>query len=113
MLYGLDHAQTLAVLVPPMLQVRADGKRQKLLQYAERIWGIKTGSEAWRVSDAIEKTRMFFEQLGVPTRLRDYGPATVDIDQVVSLLQAHGMNHLGENQDVTADVMRRILNLCL
>ena len=59
-LYGLDHAQTLAVLVPAMLKVRAQGKRQKLLQYAERIWGITSGSESSRLDAAIDKTRAVF-----------------------------------------------------
>lgn len=113
MLYGLDHAQTLAVLAPPMLYVRADGKRQKLLQYAERIWGITSGGDKERISGAIEKTRLFFEKMGVPTHLSDYGLANMDIDQVIRLLEMHGMVNLGENQDVTLDVMRKILNLCL
>ena len=34
--FGIDHAQTLAVVLPSMLNVRRDKKRQKLLQYAER-----------------------------------------------------------------------------
>jgi len=113
MLYGLDHAQTLAVLVPPMLYVRAEGKRQKLLQYAERVWGIVSGSDEERISGAIENTRHFFEKMGVPTHLSDYGLADIDLDQVIRLLEMHAMVNLGENQDVTLDVMRRILARCL
>ena len=113
MLYGLDHAQTLAILVPPMLKVREDEKRQKLLQYAERVWGIVTGSETKRIDDAIGKTRQFFESMGLPTRFSYYGHQSIDIEQIIQLLEAHSMNNLGENQRVTLDVMRRILNLCL
>ncbi len=113
MQYGLDHAQTLAVLVPAMLRVRSAGKRQKLLQYGERIWGITSGSETYRIDGAIEKTRAFFESMGAPTRLSGYGIANVDIEQLIELLKAHGMVDLGENQDVTPDVMKKILNLCL
>ena len=39
-LYGLDHAQTLAVILPSLLSVMRENKQQKLLQYAERIWGL-------------------------------------------------------------------------
>jgi NADP-dependent alcohol dehydrogenase len=112
-LYGLDHARTLAALVPAMFKVRTEGKKQKLLQYAERIWGITSGSEVSRIDGAIEKTRAFFESMGVPTQLSDYGLANVDIDRIIALIKAHGMVNLGENQDVTPDVLRKILNLCL
>jgi NADP-dependent alcohol dehydrogenase len=36
-LHGLDHAQTLAVLLPSMLEARRAGKHAKLLQYASRV----------------------------------------------------------------------------
>jgi len=112
-LYGLDHARTLAALVPSMLKVRAAGKRQKLLQYAERIWGINSGSEASRVDAAIDRTRAFFESMGLPTCLAGYGVTNVDIEQVMDLLETHGMVNMGENRDVTLDMMREILRLCL
>lgn len=112
-LYGLDHAQTLAVLVPAMLQIRSEGKQQKLLQYAERVWGMKEGSELWRIDAAINRTRAFFESMGLPTRLSDYGITDVSIDQLIDQLQSHGMVNLGENKDVTPDMMRDILALCL
>jgi NADP-dependent alcohol dehydrogenase len=111
-LYGLDHAQTLAVLVPAMLKVRAGSKKQKLLQYGERIWGISSGTEATRIDTTIDRTRAFFESMGLPTRLKGYGIEAVDADLVIKLLEAHGLSNMGENNDVTPDVMREILKLC-
>lgn len=112
-LYGLDHARTLAVLVPAMLQVRAQGKQQKLLQYANRIWGITSGSEEERIEKAIYKTRMFFESMGLPTRLAGCHVTNVNIDRIVGILEEHKMVNLGENNDVTLAMMRKILGLCL
>lgn len=106
--FGLDHAQTLAVLLPSMLQVRREGKRAKLLQYAERVWGITEGDEDERIDLAIKKTRAFFESLGVKTRLSDYGVSADAIDGLVRQLNAHGMTRLGEHQDVTLDVSRKV-----
>jgi NADP-dependent alcohol dehydrogenase len=113
MLHGLDHAQTLAVLLPAMLEVRREGKRDKLLQYASRVWHISDGSEDERISAVIEKTRNFFDSLGVKTRLRDYGVTARDIDALVAQLQKHGMTALGERGDVTPEVSRRIFELSL
>jgi len=112
-LYGLDHACTLSVLVPAMLQVRAQGKRHKLLQYAGRIWGIASGSEEERMESAIHKTRMFFESMELPTRFSDCDVPNVDIDRIIRMLEEHGMVNLGENNDVTLEMMRKILELCL
>ncbi len=113
MLYGLDHAQTLAVLVPAMLYVRSAGKRQKLLQYAERVWSLTTGGEMEKITGAIEKTRHFFESMRVPTRLGDYSIMNVDIEHILKLLEQHSMINIGERNDVTLEMMRKILNLCL
>lgn len=111
--FGLDHAQTLAVLLPTMLEVRSQGKQAKLLQYAERVWGITQGSESERIELAIRKTRDFFESLGVKTRLADYGIAASDIDELVHQLEIHGMTQLGEQQDVTLAVSRQVYELSL
>ena len=46
-------------------------------------------------------------------RLGGYGIKDVSIKQVIDQLQAHGMMNLGENKDVTLDMMRAILKLCL
>ncbi len=112
-LYGLDHACTLSVLVPAMLQVRAQGKRHKLLQYAERIWHVVSGSEEERMEEAIHKTRIFFGSMGLPTRFSDCDVPNVDIDRIIRMLEEHGMVNLGENNDVTLEMMRKILELCL
>lgn len=111
--FGLDHAQTLAVLLPPMLHVRRVSKRIKLLQYAERVWNLMTGSEDERIAQAIENTRAFFESLGVKTHLSEYGVPPGAVDGLVQQLQAHGMTELGEHQDVTLDVSRKILEASL
>ncbi|NLA41615.1 MAG: iron-containing alcohol dehydrogenase [Smithella sp.] len=111
-LYGLAHAQTLAVLVPAMLKVRSAGKKQKLLQYARRVWGISSGAEASRIDAAIDRTKMFFEAMGLPTRLAGYGVQKVDADKVAELLAEHGLTAMGESGDVTPDTIREILALC-
>ena len=58
-LHGLDHAQTLAVVLPALLNAKRDQKRAKLLQYAERVWDLRSGSEAERIDGAIAATRDF------------------------------------------------------
>ncbi|VDY37919.1 alcohol dehydrogenase [Salmonella enterica subsp. arizonae] len=107
-MHGLDHAQTLAIILPALWNEKRDVKRAKLLQYAERVWNITDGSDDERIDAAIAATRHFFEQMGVPTRLSDYGLDGSSIPALLAKLEAHGCKNLGENQDITLDVSRRI-----
>lgn len=112
-LYGLDHAQTLAVVLPNLLDVRRDVKRAKLLQYADRVWGLRTGDEDARIDQAIAQTRAFFEALGVRTRLADYGVGAEAVERIVAQLEAHRMVKLGEDRAVDLALSRRIVEVCL
>jgi len=111
--HGLDHAQTLAVVLPALLEVRRAAKHDKLLQYAERVWGICTGTADERVTQAIHQTRAFFESLGVKTRLRDYGIGPEAIDHLIEQLDKHGMTALGEHGDMDLALSRRVLQAAL
>jgi NADP-dependent alcohol dehydrogenase len=108
-LHGIDHARTLAIVLPAMLQERRGPKRDKLLQYGERVWGLRSGSDDERITAAIEHTRDFFERMGLPTRLGAYGLGVQAVEPVIQQLQAHGMTQLGEHGDVSLAVSRRVL----
>jgi NADP-dependent alcohol dehydrogenase len=113
-LYGLDHAQTLAIVLPSMLEVMKAEKLEKLLQYGERIWNLSTDLAPDEKSAlAIEKTRDFFEAMGVKTRLADYGLGKDVIEKIIASLESHGMVKLGEKGTVTPDVVRQVLKLSL
>lgn len=107
-MHGLDHAQTLAVVLPALWNEKRNEKRAKLLQYAGRVWNITEGSDNERIDAAIAATRRFFETMGAPTRLRDYGLDGSSIPALLAKLEEHGLTALGEHQDITLDVSRRI-----
>lgn len=107
--HGLDHAQTLAIVLPAMLAARREPKRAKLLQYADRVWGLRGGSEDERITAAIDATRAFFERMGVPTQLSGHGIREPQLARILAKLEAHGMTALGEHGDVTLDVSRAVL----
>lgn len=109
--HGLDHAQTLAIILPSMMQLRREEKRAKLLQYAQRVWGITEGDDEQRIDAAIAKTREFFEAVGVRTRLSDYQLGAECIEPLLAHLQTHGMVALGEHGDITPEHCRRVLQM--
>lgn len=108
-MFGIDHGQTLAIVYPALLQVRRESKKAKLLQYAERIWNITSGTEDERIDLAIAKTREFFESLGIKTRLSEYGIGSEKIPALIEQLTTHGYLALGETRDITPEVSRHIL----
>ncbi|MGM8228272.1 alcohol dehydrogenase [Cellvibrio sp. ARAG 10.3] len=110
-LHGLDHAQTLAIVLPAVMQHQRQQKREKLLQYGRRVWNLQHADEDQLIDAAIAATRHFFEQMGTPTRLRDYQIETASIDKLVAQLQSHNLLKLGEHGDITLDASRRILEL--
>ncbi len=112
-LHDIDHARTLAIVLPALLGEGRGPKRAKLLQYAERVWGITVGSEDERITAAIERTRDFFESMGIATRLSGYGLGAEVIERVIAQLEVHGMVKLGEQREITPAVSRRILEAAL
>ena len=112
-LFGLDHAQTLAIVLPAVWQYKKAQKFAKLLQYAERVWDLRDGDENARVDQAIENTRAFFESIGVATRLSAYGLDEKVIPAVTAKLTEHGHVRLGEHADITPDDVSKILRLAL
>ncbi|WP_272692292.1 iron-containing alcohol dehydrogenase [Providencia sp. PROV164] len=112
-LYGLDHAQTLAIVLPSMLLEKLPQKQEKLAQYAENVWGVTAGSQSEKAIKAIELTRAFFEKMQVGTRFSDYQLTQDVIEPLVNSLKAHDMVKLGEHQDITLDVSRRVYTAAL
>lgn len=111
--HGIDHARTLSIVLPAVMKVCRDAKREKLLQYAERVWNITDGDEATRINRAIELTEQFFELMEVPTRLSQVDLGEADIDGLIEKLTQHGMVTLGEHDAITPEVSRKILMTAL
>ncbi|MFR5264759.1 iron-containing alcohol dehydrogenase [Clostridium sp.] len=111
--FGIDHGKTLAILQPTIWDMRFEKKKAKLAQYAERVWNITMGSEEERAKLAIEKTREFFESLGIKTRLSEYGVKEEQLDAVVEALKEHKMTNLSETGDLTPDIALEIYKASL
>ncbi|UOE37045.1 iron-containing alcohol dehydrogenase [Chryseobacterium oryzae] len=70
--FGIDHARTLAVIAPSHYRYNFEAKKEKLTQYAERVWGISEGSTHEKAEKAIVKLEEFFHSLHIQTKLSDY-----------------------------------------
>lgn len=106
--HGIDHARTLAIVLPGMMDIKRRQKEAKILQYGQRIWNITEGTVDERIDKAIQKTVEFFESVGIPTRLPDYNVPAESIDKIEQRFIARDVS-FGEHKDIDAAATRRIL----
>ncbi|NJB83751.1 iron-containing alcohol dehydrogenase [Wenyingzhuangia aestuarii] len=111
-LYGIDHARTLAVIAPSHYKYNFEAKKEKLAQYAARVWNITEGSVEEKAQEAIVKTELFFNSLGINTKLSDY---TKDYqgtaEEIAKRFTARGWNGLGEHKNLTPTDVEKIVKM--
>lgn len=107
--HGIDHARTLAIVLPGVMNIKRESKKAKILQYGERIWGINEGTEDERIDLAIRKTALFFESLGLPTTLTAYGITSETVSRITKRFMERG-SKLGEKRNIDYNVIELILN---
>lgn len=112
-LYGIDHGRTLSIILPSLLHIMRESKREKLLQYAHRVWNIHYDDQEKTIDEAIHRTRQFFESLGIKTHLRDYNLDEKAINEIIDQLHRHNLTALGERQNITLEISRKILQASL
>jgi NADP-dependent alcohol dehydrogenase len=100
-LHGIDHARTLAIVLPSLLELERANRREKLLQYAQRVWDLREGSEDARIDGAILATRHFYESIGIATRLSAYDVGETTADEVGRRLEARGLRKFGDRGAIT------------
>ena len=111
--FGIDHARSLSIILPAVMKVKRNEKREKLVQFAERVWHIIEDNEELKITKAIELTEAFFKRMDVPIRLSDVDITKDNIDGLMQKLEQHGMTALGEHSDITLEVSRKILEQAL
>lgn len=112
-LYGLDHAQTLAIVLPGVMKVMQEQKADKILQLGEQVFGIYNNlSKQERIDNTIKAVENFFEEMQVKTHLSDYGLTAEVIDKVADRIKNRGWK-LGERQNITSETVKEIVSLRL
>jgi NADP-dependent alcohol dehydrogenase len=110
-LHGLDHGQSLAIVLPAVLHHQKQRKGPKLVQYAQRVWKIEYLGYDEIMDAAITQTVEFFKSIGMPTRLSDYNITPSDCRTVAERFEQRGVK-LGEHQAIGKQEIEEILALC-
>lgn len=102
--YGLDHAQTLAIVLPGVMTLLKEQKGKKIIRLGKEVFGTDG------IDNTIKAVEEFFEKMGVKTYLSDYNLGDEAIAKVSERLGKRGWK-LGECRNITADVVKEILTL--
>jgi len=106
--HGIDHARTLAIVLPGVMNIKRENKKEKILQYGKRIWGINSGTDNEKIDAAIAKTIDFFESVGLPTTLKTYNVGEETIAKIVARFENRPFK-LGEKTDIDFKQVEEIL----
>jgi NADP-dependent alcohol dehydrogenase len=106
--HGIDHAQTLAIVLPGIMHIKRDQKKDKILQLGERVWGVLDGTDDERIDETIKKTVGFFESVGIQTKLPDYSVTSETIDTICTRFEKRRYK-IGEKANIGPDEIRLIL----
>ena len=111
-MYGIDHARTLAVILPSHYEFNFEAKKEKLAQYGQRVWGINSGSTDEMAKEAIQKTVEFFHSLEIDTKLSDYTSEYEGTAEKISQrFTDRGWLGLGEHKSLTPAHVQEIVKM--
>ena len=106
--YNLDHARSLAVVQPYLLEVMNEDKKEKIAQLGKNVFGIQNDNKA--VIKAIEAV---YNKVGVPTKLSAYEIDDKVISNVSAALTKNAYTAMGENANITLDKVATILTMSM
>ena len=111
-LFGIDHARTLAIIAPSHYTYNFESKKEKLAQYAERVWKVSEGTLEAKAKKGIEKTRKFFNSLGIETTLSAYTSEYKGTAEIISKrFTERGWLGLGEHKNVSPKDVEQIIEM--
>jgi NADP-dependent alcohol dehydrogenase len=111
-LFGIDHARTLAIIAPSHYRYNFNSKKEKLAQYAERVWNVTAITQEEQATAGIRMTEEFFHSLDISTRLSEYTGSYEGTAQIISRkFTERGWNGLGERKALTPDDVEKIVEM--
>lgn len=104
--YDITHGTGLAILTPYWMEYALnDDTLDKFVEYGVNVWGIDSEQDKYKIAQtAIEKTREYFNSLGIPSKLSEVGIEAEKLEAMAK--QATRRGNLGNFKPLTeADVL--------
>lgn len=107
--YGIDHGQSLAIVMPRLLKNQKINKAKKLAKLAREVFCSDEKIDINAADIAIERIEKFFNSIGMKTHLADYG---IDAEEAASKIRdrfAERGTIIGERGVINADAAYEIV----
>ncbi len=105
--FEIDHAQTLAIVLPGVWEVMFEEKKTKLAQYGRNVWELE-GTDEDVAEKAIEKTEVFFQSFNILTRITEHSEKCYLVWEIPPKIKERGWK-LGENKNIDSMKVEEIL----
>lgn len=91
--YDITHGVGLAILTPHWMEyVLNDGTVEKFKEYGVNVWGINETKDPFEIAhEAIQKTKEYFVEMGIPTTLREVGIMDEEFFEVMAEKASAGL----------------------
>lgn len=112
--FNIDHARTLAIIMPNLYRVKFENKKEKLAQMAERVFNIEKTDTNIMAEKAIESLEAFYKQIEMPYKISDYTKEGKGIsEKIKETFISRNWLGLGERKDISPDEVEKIVEMSL
>ena len=89
-----------------------ESKKDKLVQYGKRVWGITAENDTEIAQSAIQHLEKFFQSLGIDTRLSAYTDDYQNIGkETAEIFTKRNWLGLGEHKKITPEDVQKVLEM--
>lgn len=110
--YGIDHGQSLAIVLPRLLKNQKVPKSKKLAKLAREVFCVNETVDLKAADKAIENIEEFFNAIGMKTKLSDYEIDAAEAAEKIKERFALRNAAFGEKGNITADTAYEIVKNC-
>jgi NADP-dependent alcohol dehydrogenase len=112
--FNIDHARTLAIIMPNLYRVKFENKKEKLAQMAEHVFNIEKTDTNIMAEKAIESLEAFYKEIEMPYKISDYTKEGNGIsEKIKETFISRNWLGLGERKDISPDEVEKIVEMSL
>lgn len=110
--YGIDHGQSLAIVLPRLLKNQKVSKSKKLAKLAREVFGVQETVDLKAADKATDNIEEFFNSIGMKTKLADYEIDAMDAAEKIKNRFAQRNVAFGEKCNITSETAFEIIKNC-
>ena len=108
---GVDHGQSLALILPGVWLSQRKEKGEKIVQLGRRVFGISEPDFEKTIDLTIEAVKNFFKSLGIEATRKQYGVTEEVCQKIAKLVDSRGVK-FGDRQNIDGAKIIEIIHLC-